>query len=94
MINSFLFNILEAYKLNRQNPEFRSLIFGIMELDKRLHIAEQMKYYKANKEKLIVGSLGEGDTMNMVAGIIQQGDEKLKMVKEILEKNSISSCKC
>ena len=80
---------LEAYKLNRQNPEFRSLIFGIMELDKRLHIAEQMKYYKANKEKLIVGSLGEGDTMNMVAGIIQQGDEKLKMVKEILEKNSI-----
>ena len=80
---------LEAYKLNRQNPEFRSLIFGIMELDKRLHIAEQMKYYKSNKEKLIVGSLGEGDTMNMVAGIIQQGDEKLKMVKEILEKNSI-----
>ncbi len=80
---------LEAYKLNRQNPEFRSLIFGIMELDKRLHIAEQMKYYKANKEKLIVGSLGEGDTMNMVAGIIQQGDEKLKMVKEILKKNSI-----
>ena len=60
-----------------------------MELDKRLHISEQMKYYKANKEKLIVGSLGEGDTMNMVASIIQQGDEKLKMVKEILEKNSI-----
>lgn len=80
---------LEAYKLNRQNPEFRSLIFGIMELDKRLHISEQMRYYKANKEKLIVGSLGEGDTMNMVASIIQQGDEKLKMVKEILEKNSI-----
>lgn len=80
---------LEAYKLNRQNPEFRSLIFGIMELDKRLHISEQMKYYKANKEKLIVGSLGEGETMNMVANIIQQGDEKLKMVKEILEKSSI-----
>lgn len=80
---------LEAYKLNRQNPEFRTLIFGIMELDKLLHISEQMKFYKANKEKLIVGSLGEGETMNMVASIIQQGDEKLKMVKEILEKNSI-----
>ena len=80
---------LEAYKLNRQNPEFRSLIFGIMELDKHLHISEKMKYYKANKEKLIVGSLGEGDTMNMVAGIIQQGDEKIRMVKDLLEKNSI-----
>lgn len=80
---------LEAYKLNRQNPEFRSLIFGIMELDKRLHISEQMKYYKANKEKLIVGSLGEGDTMNMVAGIIQQGDEKIRAIKEMLESNSL-----
>ena len=82
-------DILESYKLNRQNSEFRTLIFGIMELDKSLHISEQMKYYKANKEKLIVGSLGEGDTMNMVASIIQQGDEKLKMVKDMLEKNSI-----
>ena len=29
------------------------------------------------------------DTMNMVAGIIQQGDEKIRMVKDLLEKNSI-----
>lgn len=80
---------LEQYKADKQNPEFRSLIFGIIELDKQLHISDNMKYYKANKEKLIVGSLGEGDTMNMVAGIIQQGDEKIKIVQEILESNSL-----
>lgn len=82
-------NALEEYKLNKQNPEFRSLIFGIMELDKRLHIAEQMKYYNEKKDTLIVGSLGEGETMNLVAGIIQQGDDKIKVIKEILEGNSL-----
>lgn len=80
---------LEAYQADKQNSEFRSLIFGIMELDKELHISDYMKFYKANKEKLIVGSLGEGDTMNMVAGIIQQGDAKIKIVQEILEGNSL-----
>lgn len=82
-------NVLEAYKLNKQNPEFRSLIFRIMELDKQLHISEQMKYYNEKKDTLIVGSLGEGDTMNLVAGIIQQGDDKIKAIKEILEENSL-----
>lgn len=80
---------LKQYQADKQNPEFRSLIFGIMELDKQLHISNYMEYYRANKEKLIVGSLGEGDTMNMVAGIIQQGDEKIKIVQEILESNSL-----
>ena len=82
-------NSLEAYAADKQNPDFRSLIFRLMELDKQLHISDQMKYYKANKEKLIVGSLGEGETMNMVAGIIQQGDEKIRVVKELLEGNTL-----
>lgn len=82
-------NALEEYKQDKQTPEFRSLIFGIMELDKRLHIAEQMKYYNEKKDTLIVGSLGEGETMNLVAGIIQQGDDKIKVIKEILEGNSL-----
>lgn len=80
---------LEEYKQDKQTSEFRSLIFGIMELDKRLHIAEQMKYYNEKKDSLIVGSLGEGETMNMVASIIQQGDDKIKAIKEILEGNSL-----
>lgn len=80
---------LEEYKQDKQTPEFRSLIFGIMELDKRLHIAEQMKYYNEKKDTLIVGSLGEGETMNMVASIIQQGDDKIKAIKQILEENSL-----
>lgn len=84
---------LEAYEADKQNPEFRSLIFGIMELDKQLHISDCMRFYKANKEKLIVGSLGEGDTMNMVAGIIQQGDDKIRVIKEILEDNSLENLK-
>ena len=84
---------LKQYQADKQNPEFRSLIFGIMELDKLLHISDNMEYYKANKEKLIVGSLGEGDTMNMVAGIIQQGDDKIKAIKEILEDNSLEDLK-
>lgn len=81
--------VLEEYKQDKQTPEFRSLIFGIMELDKRLHIAEQMKYYNEKKDTLIVGSLGEGETMNMVASIIQQGDDKIKAIKQILEENSL-----
>ena len=80
---------LEEYKQDKQTSEFRSLIFGIMEMDKRLHIAEQMKYYNEKKDSLIVGSLGEGETMNMVASIIQQGDDKIKAIKEILEENSL-----
>ena len=80
---------LEEYKQDKQTSEFRSLIFGIMEQDKRLHIAEQMKYYNEKKDSLIVGSLGEGETMNMVASIIQQGDDKIKAIKEILEGNSL-----
>lgn len=80
---------LEEYKQDKQTSEFRSLIFGIMELDKRLHIAEQMKYYNEKKDSLIVGSLGEGETMNMVASIIQQGDDKIRAIKEILEGNSL-----
>lgn len=80
---------LEEYNQNKQTPEFRSLIFGIMELDKSLHIAEQMKYYNEKKDSLIVGSLGEGETMNMVASIIKQGDDKIKAIKQILEENSL-----
>ncbi len=80
---------LEGYKADKQALEFRSLIFDIMELDKSLHISDQMKFYKQNKEKLIVGSLGEGDTMKMVAGIIQQGDDKIRAIKEILEGNTL-----
>lgn len=80
---------LETYDSDKQNPEFRSLIFRIMALDKSLHISDHMNYYRLNKEKLIVGSLGEGETMNMVANIIQQGDEKIKVVKEILEGNTL-----
>lgn len=86
-------NALEEYKQDKQNPEFRSLIFGIMELDKRLHIAEQMKYYNEKKDTLIVGSLGEGETMNLVAGIIQQGDEKIRAVKDFLVETPVEDLK-
>lgn len=44
-----------------------------------------MDYYKENKNSLIVWSLGEGTTMDLVGSIVQHGDEKLKIVKDILD---------
>ena len=42
-------------------------------------------YYKEYKNSLIVWSLGEGTTMDLVGSIVQHGDEKLKIVKDILD---------
>lgn len=44
-----------------------------------------MDYYKEYKNSLIVWSLGEGTTMDLVGSIVQHGDEKLKIVKDILD---------
>ena len=48
-----------------------------------------MPYFKEKKSSLIVGSLGEGPTMDLVSSIVQQEDSKIHVVKEILERNSI-----
>ena len=80
---------LQSYSVDKQNPDFRSLIFKLMDLDKAFHISDKMEFYKANKEKLIVGSLGEGETMNMVASIIQEGDEKIAAIQQLLKTTSL-----
>ena len=50
-----------------------------------------MKYYSEKKNTLIVGSLGEGETLDLVGSLIQHGDDKLRAVKEILESSTLEN---
>ena len=63
------------------------MIFSIGDLCSSIHgLSDIMKYYNEKKNALIVGSLGEGETLNMVGSLIQYGSEKLRVVMEIIEK--------
>jgi hypothetical protein len=48
-----------------------------------------MRFFQETKNSLIVWSLGEGTTMDLVGSIVQQGDEKLRAIKELLESNDL-----
>lgn len=89
-IGEFVDEKIKLYDGNKQDNEFRSLVFTIGKLFNKIDDLEDiMTYFKETRNSLIVWSLGEGTTMDLVGSIVQQGDEKLKMVKDILEKNSI-----
>lgn len=77
---------IKNYDGDKQKPDFGRLVFGLIDLDKSLHIIDKMEYFKKNKEKLIVGSIGEGETMNIVAAIIQQGQSKLNLIRDLANK--------
>lgn len=81
---------LQHYDGNKQDKAFRSLVFTVGRLCKSIETLEDiMTYFREAKNSLIVWSLGEGTTMDLVGSIVQQGDDKLRAIKNILEYNSI-----
>lgn len=77
---------IKDYDGNKQDENFRSLVFSIGKLCSKVKgLEDLMDYYKEYKNSLIVWSLGEGTTMDLVGSIVQHGDEKLKIVKDILD---------
>lgn len=85
-IASFIDDKIRSYDGNKQDVNFRSLIFSIGKICSSFNALEElMEYYKSCKNSLIVWSLGEGTTMDLVGSIVQHGDEKLKIVKDILD---------
>lgn len=89
-IGEFVDDRIEHYEGNKQDNDFRSLVFTMGKLcNNIIGFEEIMPYFKETRNSLIVWSLGEGTTMDLVGSIVQQGDEKLKIVKDILEQNSL-----
>lgn len=89
-IGEYVDDKLENYTGSKQEKDFRYLIFTIGKLCNTIPGLESiMTYYSNTKNSLIVWSLGEGTTMDLVGSIVQQGDEKLRVVKEILEGNTM-----
>lgn len=82
--------IIRDYGGSKQENDFRSLIFAVGKLcNTNTELASIMKFYGETKNSLIVWSLGEGETMDLVGSLVQQGDEKIKAVKELLERYSL-----
>lgn len=85
-VAEFIDEKIQNYSGNKQDSNFRSLIFSLGKICSEVKgLEELMEYYKEKKPSLIVWSLGEGTTMDLVGSIVQYGDEKLKTVKEILD---------
>lgn len=89
-IGEFIDERICHYEGNKQDGDFRALVFTVGKLCNTIDKLEDiMTYFKETKSSLIVWSLGEGETMDLVGSIVQQGDEKIKAVKEILEGNTL-----
>lgn len=89
-IGEFIDDKMAHYEGSRQDNDFRSLVFAVDKLCNNIvGLKDVMTYFKGERPKLIVWSLDEGITLDLVGSIVQQGDEKLKLVKDILEDNSI-----
>lgn len=89
-IGEFIDNKIQSYDGDKQDKDFAALIFSVGKLCSSISgLSGIMKYYSEKKNTLIVGSLGEGETLDLVGSLIQHGDEKIRVVKEILENNSI-----
>lgn len=89
-VAKFIDDKLKSYDGNKQDNDFRSLVFELIKLCKSISGLEHMMgYFENSKSSLVVWSLGEGETMNMVGAIVQQGDEKVKAAKELIERNSL-----
>ena len=93
-IGEFIDTKIREYDGNKQDNDFRSLVFTIGKLCNNVAGLEDiMKYFKETKNSLIVWSLGEGDTMDLVGAIVQQGDEKIRAVKDFLVETSVEDLK-
>ena len=93
-IGEFIDNKISNYQGNKQDNDFRSLVFTIGKLcNNVVGLEDIMKFFKETKNSLIVWSLGEGDTMDLVGAIVQQGDEKIKAVKDFLVETPVQDLK-
>lgn len=73
-IGEFIDAKIKDYDGDKQDKDFAALIFTIGELcSKYPNLSKSMEYYTEKKNSLIVGSLGEGETLNLVGSIIQHG---------------------
>ena len=91
-VAAFIDERISSYDGDKQDKDFAALIFSVGKLCSSITgLSEIMKYYSEKKNTLIVGSLGEGETLDLVGSLIQHGDEKLRAVKEILEESSIEN---
>ncbi len=93
-IGEYIDEKIKSYDGNKQDNDFRTLVFAIgklCNLDKRLE--GFMTYFKETKNSLIVWSLGEGETLDFVGSIVQQGDDKIREIKEILDDTSLEDLK-
>ena len=89
-IGQYIDGKIKEYEGDKQNNDYRSLIFNINRLYKTYpELEKAMPYFMEKKNSLIVGSLGEGEIMDCVASILQQGDGKIKVAKKILEKYTL-----
>jgi len=89
-VGKFIDGKIQAYDGDKQDKDFAALIFTVGRLCSSIKgLTEIMGYYHEKKNTLIVGSLGEGDTLDLVGSIIQHGDDKLRTVKAILDGNTV-----
>lgn len=93
-IAKFIDMKIRDYDGNKQDKDFRSLVFTIGKLCNSVSGLEDiMEYFKETKNSLIVWSLGEGETMDFVGAIVQQGDEKIRAVKDFLVETPVEDLK-
>ena len=89
-VGEYLDEKIEKYEGDKQDKDFAALIFAVGKLcSSHKELGKIMKYYSEKKNALIVGSLGEGKTLDLVGSIIQHGDEKLQAINDILNNNTV-----
>lgn len=92
-VGEYIDRIIKEYvdeKNNMQEKDFVALVFELKKMFKsNSELKDVMKYFERKKHSLIVWTLGEGETMDLVGEIIQAGDDKLRLVKQILEGRSV-----
>lgn len=82
---------IKNYDGNKQNTDFTELIFGIAKLEKEIKgLSQDMPYFESKKNGLIVGSLEDGETLDIVGQLVQDPD-KLVWAKKIIDRYDIDS---
>lgn len=85
-VAEFIDDKLAHYEGRTQETNFRALIFELGKICQADSLVESyMEFYKKEKNALIVGSLSEGRTLDLVGAIVQQGDEKLELIQQIVD---------
>lgn len=90
MVGKYIDGKIQDYDGDKQDKDFAALIFTIGKLCSTIPgLLDIMDFYREKKNTLIVGSLGEGETLDLVGSIIQQGNEKIKAVNDLLNNNTL-----